>query len=366
MEYFNEVFFIHEREGLKRALARLGNMGDAVGIYVLSERDTVLDIEHRIEPKQFDERLDYSCIFKLLRKNEYESILMAYFGEIPLVTPVYHFRACLERFRQIPILTAQDLAFKELKKRKKMSTIIEQLYDKDFLREFDVVMGSKWDEFSESIKYGNRFHSGMFNSDAFSSFLSIIRNTYPTGTHMYRARISAELKGFSVHEMGAPPKGKRTAGRINPDGIGILYLSLDKRTVLNEVRASAFDYITIGDFQNLRDIRVVNLSSVDKTSPFLYGSELEKFAANRKVFKEIAAEIAKPLRRSDSPLEYLPTQYISEFIKSQNYDGVEFASTLNRGGYNLAAFYDELFECIDVETVEVSEIRYLTQPELVG
>lgn len=36
---------------------------------------------------------------------------------------------------------------------------------------------------------------------------------------------------------------------------------------------------------------------------------------------ELSKEIAKPLRRSDSTLEYLPTQYISEFVKSQGYDG---------------------------------------------
>jgi len=83
-----------------------------------------------------------------------------------------------------------------------------------------------------------------------------------------------------------------------------------------------------------------------------------------KVFQDIAAEIAKPLRRSDSPLEYLPTQYIAEFIKSKKYDGVEFASTIRQGGYNLAVFDESLFECVDVETVEVSEVLYTTDPLL--
>ncbi len=102
---------------------------------------------------------------------------------------------------------------------------------------------------------------------------------------MYRARISTERRGFVESEMGAPDRGRRTAGRINPEGVGALYLSSDKLTVLNEVRASAFDYITIGTFRAVRDIKAVNLSGVGQTSPFLYGGELEKFAANRKVFK---------------------------------------------------------------------------------
>jgi len=242
------------------------------------------------------------------------------------------------------------------------NVVIEQLTDYDFLYEYGVVSGYSWERFAESIKFGNRFHSGMFNADMFASFLSILRRVYPAGTDMFRARISAGKKGLKSDEMGAPPKEKRTAGRINPDGISVLYLSSDKDTVLNEVRASAFDYITIGRFRAIRDINVVNLSGVGKASPFIYSNEFEKFAVNRRVFQEIAAEIAKPLRRNDSPIEYLPTQYISEFIKSQSYDAVEYASTLCAGGYNLAVFDENLFECVDVETVEVSEVLYNTNP----
>ena len=241
---------------------------------------------------------------------------------------------------------------------------IEQLSDVDYLRDCGIVRGSSWGDFSESIKYSNRFHSGMFNPDVFESYLRTISSTHPVGSEAFRARITSDRKGFTTHEMGAPPKGKRTGGRVNPDGVGVLYLSSDKITVLNEVRANAYDYISIGRFRAKRSIVVANLSGVGKSSPFLFSSELEQFAANRKVFQDIAAEIAKPLRRSDSPLEYLPTQYIAEFIKSKKYDGVEFASTLRQGGYNLAVFDESLFECVDVETVEVSEVLYTTEPLL--
>ena len=146
--------------------------------------------------------------------------------------------------------------------------------------------------------------------------------------------------------------------------IPALYLSSDCETVLHEVRATTHDYITIGEFRLQRDIEVVNLSGFSNTSPFLYQGEIEKYAANRKVFQEIALELAKPLRRNDSPLEYLPTQYIAEFIKSQGYDGVEYASTLRQGGHNLAVFNEELFECTSVNTIEISKIVYNTSPEL--
>jgi len=241
---------------------------------------------------------------------------------------------------------------------------IPRLADADFLQEFCVVRGHTWEEFSNSIKYSNRFHNLMFNAKAFASFLPILENVYPSGTKLYRARISSESNGFTHDKMSAPPPNKRTSGRINPEGVGVLYLASDPKTTLNEARATAFDYVTIGTFQNERSVKVVNLSGVGRTSPFLYSGELEEFAANRTVFQEIAAEIAKPLRRTDSPLSYLPTQYIAEFIKSQNYDGVEFASTLREGGYNLAIFNETLFVCTDTHTVEISQILYNTNPSL--
>lgn len=237
---------------------------------------------------------------------------------------------------------------------------VAQLLDDDFVSEVGVVRGLCWEQFAESIKHENRFHSGMFNADAFASFLSIIAKHYPAGTELFRARITHNKNGFNENEMAALPRGHRSAGRINPEGIGVLYLSSDDKTVLNEVRANAFDYVSIGKFQSVKDIKVVNLSGISKTSPFFYRGELEKYAANRKVFQEIATEIAKPLRRSDSPIEYLPTQYIAEFIKSQGYDGVEYASTLRDGGYNVAIFDETQFRCVSVNTLEVTKIQYET------
>lgn len=241
------------------------------------------------------------------------------------------------------------------------NVMIPQLHDSDFLNEFGVVRGFSWEQFAESIKYENRYHSGMFNADTFASFLSIIAKQYSAGTDFYRARISHRSSGFGKSDMQAPPRGYRSAGRINPEGIGVLYMSSDDRTVLNEVRANTFDYVSIGKFKSLKDIKVVNLSGISRTSPFLYQGELEKYAANRKVFQEIAFEVAKPLRRNDSSIEYLPTQYIAEFIKSQGYDGVEYASTLREGGYNIAIFDERLFECETVHTIEVTNIQYQTR-----
>lgn len=121
---------IHEYENVERILAELGDMGKAVGIYVMNDNNLWFSSKIRREPQQFDDNLDHTCIFKLLRKREYEDVLLHYFGEIPQVKPVFHFRACLEQFQNIPILDAQDLAFKELKKRNKITkAVFESIQD---------------------------------------------------------------------------------------------------------------------------------------------------------------------------------------------------------------------------------------------
>lgn len=227
-----------------------------------------------------------------------------------------------------------------------------------YTENYGIFSGHSWGEFSEVIKTKNRFYNGYFKADQFVSFLSYSITKYPKGAIFFRARVWSDGHGYSTSEMGAPPRGKRKSGRVNPEGIGVLYLTSDEKTALSEVRASAFDFVSVGRFRLKKDINVVNISGLNNISPALYASGLESLAANINVFSDIATEIAKPLRRNDSPLEYLPTQYITEFIKSKGYSGVEFTSTMVTGGNNIAVFDETLFECVTVHDVEIKKIEY--------
>lgn len=224
--------------------------------------------------------------------------------------------------------------------------------------QYGIFSGHSWGEFSFVIREKNRFCNSFFKADQFSSFLTYAITKYTKGTIFYRARICNNKQGYRSSEMGPPPQGKRKPGRVNPEGIVVLYLASDEITALNEVRASAFDFVSIGEFRLIKDINVVNISGLNKISPALYSSGLESLAANIKIFGDIANEIAKPLRRNDSPLEYLPTQYITEFIKSKGYSGVGYTSTMRTDGMNIAVFDDSLFECIDVHNVEIKKLNY--------
>ena len=96
-------------------------MGQAIGIYCLSEREVIFSKANMREPKPFNDYLYHSCLFKLLRKSEYENITLQAFGNLPQVAPVFNFRACLDLFKKLPIKEAQEKTFIELKKRNKIS-----------------------------------------------------------------------------------------------------------------------------------------------------------------------------------------------------------------------------------------------------
>lgn len=238
---------------------------------------------------------------------------------------------------------------------------IPELQDTDFLKEHSILKGLKWSDFDIGIKTTNRFHSNFVNTDKLNSFFPFVIETYKKGKKvMYRSRICPNRKGFPPSDMSAPPNHMAKAGRANPEGIRVLYLSDSEETTLCEVRAGLYDFVSVGRFTLQKEIQVINLTKIDRISPFLqspYGLNLTEYAINLPHLRRIALELAKPLRNANI-LEYLPTQYICDFIRSKGYDGVEYKSTMFDGGINLALFDPSLFKCTKTKVFDITSICY--------
>ncbi|MBM5696234.1 RES domain-containing protein [Listeria seeligeri] len=235
---------------------------------------------------------------------------------------------------------------------------IPELYDNQFITKNSVLGDHTWNEFVDSIKRENRFHLDYFNKDIFSEFCKKVERPINKDVIYYRARINQGETEFKVNEMGVPPFPKVTSGRANPEGISVLYLSDAVKTTIYEVRAGANDVLSVGEFIAKKDLQIVDFTQFDKISPFQVSSGLQHFLINKKHLQLISNEIAKPIRKNDSSLEYIPTQYITDFIKSQGYEGVLYKSTLDCEGINLAIFNDKNFECMDVSQYIVKKINY--------
>lgn len=236
---------------------------------------------------------------------------------------------------------------------------IASRHDNKYLEEHSILKNHSWPVFVDDIKRKNRFHTNHINKDKLIAFLRCSAKTLNKGEKFYRARVCQNQVGYKCEEMGAPPNDKARAGRVNPDGISVLYLSNNELTTLYEVRAGMYDYVTIGTFELQEDINIIDLTNLDCISPFLIGRvlDLTQYAINIQHLKMIAKEIAKPLR-NECALDYLPTQYISDFIHSQGFNGIKYKSTLYEEGYNLAIFDTELFKCIETKVCDIESIKY--------
>lgn len=219
-----------------------------------------------------------------------------------------------------------------------------------------------WDNFSKEIKTVNRFHlkNPLDLAKLKSLFKHFSKEIYK-GKKYYRARISDNPIGYAISQMGHPPNKLAKSGRANPNGISYLYLANDVLTTLYEVRASLFDYVTVGTFRLEENIRVINLSH--STYDIFELAELEELQSLEEVMihgsfiDKLEQELSKPRRRSDSELDYLPTQYLSELIKSMGFDGIEFKSSLYQNGVNLAIFNTHKFKSLDVSVYDIENIK---------
>lgn len=263
---------------------------------------------------------------------------------------------CTEKYEESPKIFDDDV-------------IIEEMFEDDYKQEFSLLKTYTWEDFTKNLIRNNRFHSSHLNLNILKQFCSSIQKTYKAGEKFYRGRLSPK-DGLSAAEIGAPPFKLSKDGRANSAGIKCLYLASEIDTTINEVRAGVFDYITIGTFTLKKDITVVDLKRIDKISPFaLENIDLVNYAINKQHLNKINQEMGKVVRTSDSKLDYIPTQYICDYIKSicvddasvdLKYSGIEYNSTLCTRGYNLAIFDPDLFDCTETTIYKINSLSYDT------
>lgn len=240
---------------------------------------------------------------------------------------------------------------------------IQELYDDKYMLTHSLLTTNSWDDFVKALKTKNRYHTHYINLNLLERFCSYIRKPYKAGTEFFRCRISTE-EGIPVGEMGAPPMEKTTDGRANARGIRCLYLGDTSETTIYETRAGVYDYVTVGKFRLKKDIIVVDLKKINQISPFIEDLDCLEYAVNKEHLNKINDEMGRIMRRSDSALDYVPTQYITDFVKSishngeYEYSGIEYNSVMHMGGYNLAVFNPDLFECIETKIYRIDMIDY--------
>lgn len=229
-------------------------------------------------------------------------------------------------------------------------------YSDDILANF-----GHWEILKDELKWKNRFivdlkQLEVLGWDGFFNSQFKLKNNM----RLFRARIHhiSGSKKYKRKEMSCPPKDITGGGRANPMGIPYLYLSEDSDTTFYEVRASYLDELSLGVFQLRKDISSVGIVDFTEDSP-LFQPEYVKGAIQGKLLRDrISKDLSKPMRRYDSELEYIPTQFICEYIKVfTGAKGIRFRSSLHEKGINIVFFQPELMECKKVRKLKINNIN---------
>lgn len=218
----------------------------------------------------------------------------------------------------------------------------------------------KWSAFSREIKFENRFFlNEEMETKVLKPLLEKLGSTYPIGSTFFRARIS-DTK-LHCNELGKPESRLASGGRANPVGIPYLYISDSEKTTIYETRISLHESISIGRFVLNESLSVLSLKNIAEYGPFEIINrdfEIDEFIKYRSYLLKLGSELSKPVRKQDSVFDYLPTQYLCEFIKYLKFDAVEYKSAMNPDGYNLAVFNDDKFECVESTFHKVTDLKY--------
>lgn len=225
---------------------------------------------------------------------------------------------------------------------------------------------SYWDTLKEEIKWEKRFLTNIDKLEELGWVRHLSQTVRLSETKpLFRARLHYidNKEEITIANMGCPDKLLVPAGRANPLGIPYLYLSKDIETSLYEVRASFLDEVSVGTFQIKDHSSVTLVDFTESASAFSNVDEIVEYTKRMLLKRYISTDLSKPIRRYDSEIEYIPTQFICEYIRyinnkdDQIIDGIVFNSSLHSGGENVVLFEQEKVECVSVALHQITKVE---------
>ena len=216
-----------------------------------------------------------------------------------------------------------------------------------------------WGSFKEELMYQNRFFpENKIDERLFSKLLvHLVTNPNDVSETWCRARVQRGAT-LTIDEMGAPPKEKASQGRANPAGIPYLYLASTENTAVSEIRPHTGETVSVAEFTIPESLEVIDLRDPRFTiSPFILSDEKEiaGLRGDIEFLVHLGKELTRPVLPHVVAIDYLPTQFLCEFIKKNSYHGVLYHSSVS-DGVNLALFDPDLATRDQLHETRVSRV----------
>jgi hypothetical protein len=240
----------------------------------------------------------------------------------------------------------------------------------------------EWNSTLTELKHGRRFFSpaaralfeklfqgiNELRARKKTRLLPVVR-TLPKGTNIFRARICnsrSQLKDIYAAPMkhvGPPPVECARAGRMNADGVVVLYGARDADTCLAEMRAALGSEVAIIGMRTTHALRVLDFSRLDEARS---GKSLSYFQPDftdqverRAFLRRLHGLISQPIVPGHEA-DYLITQTMGEYlahVHDEPFDGVLFSSVQRAGGMNIVLFAEK--GVLAEEPEHAFRVRYL-------
>ena len=98
-------------------------------------------------------------------------------------------------------------------------------------------------------------------------------------------------------------------------------------------------------------------------SPFILedAKQIAQLRADLPFLERLGEELTRPVQPSGAAIDYIPSQYLCEFIKKKGFDGVVYRSSIS-DGINLALFNPDHATVKFVTAYNVSKVSVQVEP----
>lgn len=167
---------------------------------------------------------------------------------------------------------------------------------------------------------------------------------------LYRGRVFQSdtpleaAMGRPDRELGPPPPGAATAGRMNAQGIAVFYGATDPAVALAETRPPVGGRVLVGAFRIIRPMILLDIEALScvRVAGSVFDPTFLPALEKAQFLKSLSARISRPVMPDDAPFDYLVTQAIAEYLAGRaepNIDGIIYSSVQSRTQRNVVLFH---------------------------
>jgi RES domain-containing protein len=222
-------------------------------------------------------------------------------------------------------------------------------------------------DFTESIRQEWRFVRSLEQQEFLSTVLASSlnrREQIGEGVFVWRAQGGHDWlsDGGEDNMCPFPPERMKplpyqaAEGRANPKGMPYLYTATDQDTAIAEVRPWVGALISVAQLRVTRPLTVVNCIT-DNRKLILRTREPDAPERERAVWQDIDDAFSRPVTPHEHVADYVPTQVLAEFFRSQGLDGIGYRSSVGKGS-NIVFFDLNAAEVVACGLSQVSSVKF--------